>query len=242
MQRYEKEVCRAVRHVVAVSALDQKIMREEYGIAHVSSVQTGVDIDHFQPPPFTEPKADLIFVGSMDWLPNVDGARFFTTQILPAILARRPDCRIAFAGRKPDPAIQQMADRFPNLTVTGTVPDIRPWLWGSTVSIVPLRIGGGTRLKIYEAMAARIPVVSTAIGAEGLPLENGQHILVEDDPNRFADACLRLLEDHDTRRRIAGAAWSLIASRFSWTAVTREFEETLAANSLQSAASKITYA
>jgi len=93
---------------------------------------------------------------------------------------------------------------------------VRPYLWGSKVCIVPLRIGGGTRLKIYEAMAARIPVVSTSIGAEGLPVSNEENIVLADDPRQFARACLELLANSDKRRRLAGQAWDLVASRYSW--------------------------
>ena len=103
----------------------------------------------------------------MDWLPNIDGIQWFVEEVLPLIRKRRPDCSLVIAGRRPTPDVQRLAERDSRIRVTGTVDDIRPYLWESAVSIVPLRIGGGTRLKIYEAMAAKIPVVSTSIGAEG---------------------------------------------------------------------------
>ena len=130
-------------------------------------------------------------------------------------------------GRKPDRSVARLAKHDSSLIVTGTVPDVRPWLWGSLVSVVPLRIGGGTRLKIFEAMAARVPVVSTTIGAEGLPVISGRHLTIEDDPVRFAAACVELIEQEERRRRLADEAWQLVATRFSWDAVTREFEEIL---------------
>jgi hypothetical protein len=104
----------------------------------------------------------------MDWQPNVDGIRWFVADILPRIRQRLPSCRFMIAGRRTGPSIRKMAGDYPCIRVTGTVDDVRPYLWESAVSVVPLRIGGGARLKIFEAMAARIPVVSTAIGAEGL--------------------------------------------------------------------------
>lgn len=104
------------------------------------------------------------------------------------------------------------------------MPDVRPYLWGATLSIVPLRIGGGTRLKIFESMAARVPVVSTTIGAEGLPVEPGTEILIADEPACFAEACLKLMEDPAACARMTEAARQLVSSRFSWEAVSAEFE------------------
>ena len=111
--------------------------------------------------------------------------------------------------------------------MTGTVDDIRPYLWGSAVSIVPLRIAGGTRLKIYEAMAAMIPVVSTSVGAEGLDIRNGEDIHIADSPADFAERCLALLDDPTGRSRMADVAFSIVASRYSWEIVSRKFEELL---------------
>jgi polysaccharide biosynthesis protein PslH len=227
MQDFERNVCRRSAHVVAVSDLDVNTMVASYGVDKIDAVETGVDIDYFAPPTFSEPKADLVFVGSMDWLPNIDGVKFFSDEILPRIRARRPACKIAIVGRLPGPAIEELGRRDPNIIVTGTVPDVRPWLWGSAVSVVPLRIGGGTRLKILEAMAAKVPVVSTSIGAEGLPVEPGRHLFVADDAATFAQSCLDLLEDGQRRSALAESGWSLVRERFSWEAVTRKFEAIL---------------
>jgi glycosyltransferase involved in cell wall biosynthesis len=233
MERYEQTVCRAVKHVVAVSKVDREIFESRYGIRNVSTVSTGVDLDFFKRPDHTEAKAELIFLGSMDWLPNVDGVRFFSEQIYPYIQTQMPECRVALVGRRPDPALQHFAQQYSNMIVTGTVDDVRPWLWGAAVSIVPLRIGGGTRLKIFEAMAAETPVISTTIGAEGLPVENGCHLLIEDDPKEFADACVALIRDESRRRALAAAAWNLVDRHYSWEGVTKEFESTLELHPLQ---------
>ena len=185
MRIYERNVCRTAGHVVAVSGLDRDTMRQNYGVERIDSIATGVDACYFAPPPAAEQKADLVFLGSMDWLPNIDGARFFAADVLPRIRARLSNCRVALVGRRPDPAVERLAKTDPNLIITGTVPDVRPWLWGSKVSIVPLRTGGGTRLKIFEAMAAHVPVVSTTVGAEGLQVEPGKHLLIADKPDDF---------------------------------------------------------
>lgn len=224
MEAFERDICRHSGKVIAVSAVDSKTMGDLFGVKNVEAVQTGVDINYFQPPPQAESKADLIFVGSMDWLPNIDGVEFFTGEILPLIRKERPNCRVAIAGRRPTQAIQDLGRRDSSLIVTGTVADVRPYLWGSAVSIVPLRIGGGTRLKIFEAMAAKLPVVSTTVGAEGLPVTDGRHIAIADSAELFARRCLELLADRDRRQRMADDAWNLIAREFSWDAVTRDFE------------------
>jgi glycosyltransferase involved in cell wall biosynthesis len=173
------------------------------------------------------PSADLVFAGSMDWMPNIDGLTYFVDEIFPLILERRPQCTLIVAGRRPAPKIQRLAERFSNITVTGTVPDIRPYLWKSAVSIVPLRIGSGTRLKIYESMAARVPVVSTTIGAEGLDVNPPVDIRLADSPRDFAAQCIGLLEDHALRTQVAEAGYQLVSTRFSWERVTRKMEDLL---------------
>jgi polysaccharide biosynthesis protein PslH len=227
MFEYERGVCRTVKHVVAVSAEDAARMRTMFGVEHVSHIPTGVDLDYFAPAAESPLRYDLVFVGSMDWAPNVDGMLYFIAEVLPLIRRERPECRVAIVGRTPGKEIVEAGARDPWITVTGTVPDIRPYFWESAVSIVPLRIGGGTRLKIFEAVAAKIPVVSTTVGAEGLPLDNGRHLFIADDAGTFAARCLELLRDRDARQRMAGEAWELVRSNFSWEQVARLFEREL---------------
>jgi hypothetical protein len=149
MLRYEGEVCRKVRKVIAVSETDAALMREWYGAKRTEAVPTGVDADYFKVRHPQPSVTDLVFVGSLDWAPNIDGIDWFAREVLPLILRRRPGCSVAIVGRKPPRAIQELSGRYPGVQVTGTVPDVRPWLWGSKLSIVPLRVGGGTRLKIF---------------------------------------------------------------------------------------------
>jgi polysaccharide biosynthesis protein PslH len=227
MRRFEAQVCRQVKSVIAVSAADAESMRSLYGVSRIAWVPTGVDIEYFSPPAQSAPVADLAFVGAMDWLPNIDGIKWFVDQILPLIRKRRPDCSLVIAGRRPMHGIQKLAEKDSRIRVTGTVPDVRPFLWGSRVSIVPLRSGSGTRLKIYEAMAAKIPIVSTAIGAEGLDIRDGEDIHIADSPAAFAERCLALLEDAAAGHRMADAAWCVVSSRYSWEVVSQKFEELL---------------
>jgi glycosyltransferase involved in cell wall biosynthesis len=231
MYRYERRVSQASGHIVAVSRTDADVMRRLFDVTRVTEIPTGVDIDYFLPGKTGDsacqpvPTADLVFVGSMDWLPNVDGVLYFVREILPLIRRQRPATTLAIVGRTPPPKILQLAAEDSGIRVTGTVADIRPYLWNSAVSIVPLRIGGGTRLKIYEAMAAQIPVVSTTIGAEGLSVNPPEDIRIADTPDRFASHCLEVLASPEIRARLSHFAWQMVNSNFSWEHVARCFEK-----------------
>jgi glycosyltransferase involved in cell wall biosynthesis len=227
MLRYEERVCQAVKRIVAVSEDDARNMQSLYGVRDVAEVPTGVDLDYFAPPGAAQPTTDLVFLGSMDWRPNIDGVRWFATEILPLIRRRLPECSLTITGRNPTAEILRLAEGDPRIRVTGTVPDVRPYLWESAVSIVPLRIGGGTRLKIYEAMAARIPVVSTTVGAEGLDVRHEENIALADSPEAFAERCLALLGCAEARRKQSQAAWEIVSACYSWEAVARKFEQFL---------------
>jgi len=226
MFNWEKAACNTAAHVVAVSAVDARTMRERFGVRSISAVGTGVDLDYFAAPETRTPQFDLIFVGSMDWMPNVDGIEWFLAEVLPIIRASKPDVRLAIVGRNPPASIAAHSDNT-TVTVTGTVSDVRPFLWQSALAIVPLRVGGGTRLKIFEAMAAGAPVVATTIGAEGLPVQHGRTIQIADDAPNFAAECLRLLNDAQQSAQISAAALDLVRSNFSWARITRDFEDVL---------------
>jgi polysaccharide biosynthesis protein PslH len=228
MLRYEAEVCRTAKNIIAVSDADANAMRSLYGATRVSSVATGVDIEYFAPPrTVLTPRQDLMFLGAMDWRPNIEGLTWFAGHVLPLIRARRPGCSLAVVGRRPTTQVRSLAGNDDQIHVTGTVDDVRPYLWESAVSIVPLRIGGGTRLKIYEAMAAKVPVVSTTVGAEGLDIRDGENIAIADSAQDFADRCLELLADSDARRRMAANAWETVSACYSWQVVASHFEKLL---------------
>lgn len=227
MERYEAEACRRASAVIAVSPGDRDHIRDIFGVQRVTDVPTGVDLAYFTPPVPAPTRSGLVFTGSMDWMPNIDGVLWFARNILPLIHRSHPECTLTIAGRKPTPAILELARTDPRILVTGTVPDIRPFLWEGAVAIVPLRIGGGTRLKIYESMAARIPVVSTTIGAEGLDYTDGETLLLADEPSTFAAACSRLLTNPSAASAIAGNAHAAVARSFSWDRVIDSFEAQL---------------
>jgi sugar transferase (PEP-CTERM/EpsH1 system associated) len=230
MLRFERHALERFDAVLAVSDQDRDTFARLYGdtlTRPVHVVPTGVDTEYFSPAP--EPPAEapeLVFTGSMDWLPNEDAMVFFCASILPLIRRRVPDVRLTIVGRSPTPVVAKLADAA-GVRVTGRVDDVRPYMRDGAVYVVPLRIGGGTRLKIFEAMAMGKAVVSTAIGAEGLPVRDGEHLLLTDDPAAFADAVVRLLHDRDARARIGAAARSLVAEHYDWGAAARVMDAAL---------------
>jgi glycosyltransferase involved in cell wall biosynthesis len=178
--------------------------------------------------------SDIVFCGSMDWLPNVDAVLFFLSEVLPMIRDRLPGTTFTIAGRSPDAKVLKAVKGLKGVFVTGKVKDMRPYLWGSKISVVPIRIGGGTRLKIYECMAAGVPVVSTRVGAEGLRYKDGEDIVLACDPGEIAAACVRLLSDDEARRALSHNALKRAQREFSWEAVSREFEAILENNRIPS--------
>lgn len=228
MFNYEQAVCRKAKHVIAVSKEDAAQMRQMFGIPDVSSIPTGVDVETFTPPAgIAPPEPRLVFVGSMDWLPNIDGVRFFCESVLPLIRRQRPDCAFSIVGREPSREMRALAEKDPLIEVTGTVPDVKPHLWKSAVSVVPLRIGGGTRMKIYEAMAAKVPVVSTTVGAEGLDIHPPHDIRIADTAEDFAAQCVELLNQSNVRENQSHLAWRLVSENFGWDSIARQFETIL---------------
>jgi glycosyltransferase involved in cell wall biosynthesis len=159
----------------------------------------------------------------MDWLPNEDGMLYFAREILPRIRQIEPETTLSIIGRTPTPAVKRLAYE-PGIEVTGRVDDVRPHIAEGSVYVVPLRIGGGTRLKIFEAMSMGKAVVSTTVGAEGLPVTSGQNVIIADEPARFAQAVIHLIRDTESRRRIEAEARRLVVERYDWSAVAQDFE------------------
>ncbi|MGA3092264.1 MAG: glycosyltransferase family 4 protein [Terriglobales bacterium] len=225
MSRYERRTLARFHHVIAVSENDRQQMLEMDPRCEITVNPTGVDTKQFQvAPPSTITPPRIVFTGSMDWEPNLDAMEYFCGQIWPRILAEFPDAIFQIVGRNPLARVQRLAS--PSVEVTGTVPSVTDYLRDASVVVVPLRIGGGTRLKIYEAMAMGKALVSTSVGAEGLSFENGRDLLLADDAAAFGDAIILLLRDTQARRRIEQAAVEL-AAQFDWSVVVEQFVEVL---------------
>jgi polysaccharide biosynthesis protein PslH len=231
MLRYEKETLARFDGVLAVSDADRDTFASLYPGAirqPVHVVPTGVDTEYFSPDHQQSAVSNrqLIFTGSMDWLPNEDAMQFFCREILPLVRAEEPAARLSIVGRAPTPAVKRLAAEH-DVQITGRVDDVRPYMKEAAVYVVPLRIGGGTRLKIFEAMSMGKAVVSTTIGAEGLPIAGGEHLLLADDPASFARAVVGLLRDSGRRSQLEAAARALVVARYDWSAVAGALEQAL---------------
>jgi glycosyltransferase involved in cell wall biosynthesis len=225
MLRYEQVEVRKFHHVVAVSASDRALMTQWVDEDRVTVVPTGVDLTQYRPDTSVpEPGPIVTFVGAMDWEPNVDGVEYFAGEIWPAIQAEVPEAKFRIVGRNPDRRVKKWASQ--SIEVTGRVPSVVEYLQQSAVVIVPLRIGGGTRLKIYEAMATANAVVSTTVGAEGLDVHHGRDIMLADDAGSFAQAVIMLLRYRELRRPYENAA-AETAARCDWRAIGERFSEVL---------------
>lgn len=205
VRRLELAECNRASAVLACSTRDKNLIQGECPESRVFVLPNVVDMETYTP------EADIdgnmvLFVGSLDWLPNRDAAEYFVDQVFPFLRKSHPDARFVVAGRFPPPEFRESLARVPGVELIANVPDIRNLLARSTVCVVPLRIGSGTRLKILEAAAMCRPIVSTRIGAEGLDFVEWQEIILEDDPEKFARAVSELLTDAERRKSMGQAA------------------------------------
>lgn len=225
MKRFEPEQVRRFHHVIAVSDVDRDGMSAMVSPDRISVVLTGVDLKMFRyDPNLRPPGLDVVFTGSMDWEPNIDGVEYLCKEVWPQVLAQVPGAKFLIVGRRPNQRVQGLASD--SVEVTGTVPSVVDYLRRASVFVIPLRIGGGTRIKIYEGMAVGKATVSTTIGAEGLDVTHGRDIILADDPKAFGQAIVQFLQDEALRRRFEAAA-AATANKYDWSSITREFVEVL---------------
>jgi len=221
MLHYESQAVRKFHHVIAVSEHDRSLMETWVEGSRITVVPTGVDLEQYKPDFSNNPVSPIVmFVGAMDWEPNIDAMEYFCRQIWPAVLIRTPNAKLRIVGRNPGERVRALS--APSIEITGRVPSVAEHLREASVVIVPLRIGGGTRLKIYEAMAAGKAVVSTSIGAEGLDVHHGRDIVLADSPDSFSDAVSTLLHD-DLRRQQYERAAAELAAGYDWTVIGDQF-------------------
>ncbi len=226
--RLEQRYLEQADAVLTVSDTDRETFAKLVPRNKITTVQTGVDVEYFRPVPGKEQPDVMVFTGSMDWMPNEDGILYFVAEVLPLIRREISSAQLVIVGRSPSTRVRELAAHDSHIRVTGTVDDIRPYMDQAAVYVVPLRIGGGTRIKIFEAMAEGKPVVSTTLGAEGLPVTHEQNIIIADKPSDFAARVVTLLRDASKRHALGDAARKLVEENYSWKSVARQFAEVLA--------------
>lgn len=224
IERFEQAALGWVDGALAVSELDRNRLLQNHSSLPITVISNGVDLDYFQPMLQPEQRQHVVFTGSMDWRPNQDAARYFVGEILPLLRQSRPELECTFVGRSPPADIQALA-QVPGVHITGTVDDVRPYVERAAVYVVPLRIGGGSRLKILEAIAMGRAVVSTTVGAEGLDVVPDRHIVLADEPSAFAEAVLRFLDDPQRCLDLATEGRRLVERYYGWDALANKFAD-----------------
>ncbi|MGD0921709.1 MAG: glycosyltransferase family 4 protein [Terriglobia bacterium] len=215
MEAFEREVLRRADWVTVVTELDAEQVRA-WGVQRTSLVENGVDVDQFVP---LEGKCDsdeILFLAALDWYPNLDALDYLLKDIFPLVRQASPSARLRIVGRRPPAGLKERIARCPGVEVVGEVADVRPFLTRAAVVVVPLRIGGGSRVKILEALAMGKAVVSTSVGAEGLAVTDGAHLLIADTPSAFAARTVELLGSPDEQRRLGENGRKLVVERYSW--------------------------
>lgn len=225
MVKYERAALRRFHRIIAVSDYDRQRMLGMYPASAIAVVPTGVDTEKYTaaPPSNTDPPK-IVFLGSMDWEPNIDAVSYFCRDIFPRIRAQFPSAMFQIVGRNPHPTVKRLA--CDSVEVTGTVPSVSEYLREATLFVVPLRAGGGTRLKIFEAMATGKAVISTTVGAEGLAVQSGRDLILADEADSFADASILLLTDAALRRHYEQAA-ARLAAQYDWSNIVQQFSAVL---------------
>ena len=226
--RCERESYGEFSAATCVSANDQELLNRSCPQLPVHVIANGVDLDLYQVSEVIEEPETLIFTGSMDWYPNEDAVTFFLKSILPHVRQSYPNVRMLVVGQHPTDKLRQMvelANTNSEVIITGRVDDVKPYINRASVYVVPLRIGGGTRLKILEALALRKAVVSTTIGAEGLNLVDQQEIVLADQPDQFARAVIELLDDAQRRRSLGEKGRERVEKNYGWPAIVENLRQ-----------------
>jgi glycosyltransferase involved in cell wall biosynthesis len=228
LARYEKQAARALAATVVCGPDDETFSRRHIAAnARIKVLANGVDecfFDREKFPPLPAPEPTVLFCGAMDYSPNVNGVRWYFRDCDATLLREIPSRRIIIAGKNPLPEVRALA-QIPGVTVTGEVADVRPYYQQAWAQMVPLLIGGGTRLKIVESLALGTPVVSTTIGAQGLALRDREHLLLADDPLRFAGALAEMLRDAELRDRLAADGRRQVLAKYTWRRLGAELSD-----------------
>jgi glycosyltransferase involved in cell wall biosynthesis len=224
LRREELGIYREADGVYLCSAVDEQRLLDEVPEARTTVIPNAADVEYYQPRP-TDPPPDgrtVVFFGLLSYVPNIDGVIHFVQDIWPRIAEAHPEARCKIIGGRPPPSLLALAG--PRVELTGFVSDLRPHLAAAAAVVVPLRLGGGTRLKIVEAMAMGKAIVSTRLGAEGIEAVPGRDLLVEDQPAAFAHAVNRLLAEPSLAARIGQSARHLAVARYAWSGAAQALE------------------
>ena len=222
MDRFERKVFQKATRTIFVSKIDSEIARDEFGCQRRAVVDNGVDVSQF---PFIDQTnrdpEKLLFLGSLDWRPNIDGINFFLDEIWPLILSKRPSLKLDIVGRTPASSLAKRISQEVNVTLYKDVPSVQPFLKQAGLMVVPLRIGGGSRLKILEALSMGLPVISTAVGAEGLDMESGTHFSQADSAEEFTEAVVESTDNPQSLSKMVHAARMLVEERYDWSMLAK---------------------
>jgi sugar transferase (PEP-CTERM/EpsH1 system associated) len=226
LRRYEARICRQADRVLAVSDADAEALRDLVPGLEIHVIPNGIDTDAYQPSLSDADEAGshrLVFTGTMDFRPNVDAVLWFAHEVLPLVQVEVPNVRFEVVGQRPHPRLKPL-DRDPSIVLTGWVEDVKPYFERATVYVAPLRMGGGTRLKLLEAMSMEKPIVATSLGAEGYPVENGRELLLADSPSDFADAVVSLLKSRARRLELGRVARAFVEEWYDWRVIVPQLE------------------
>lgn len=227
LRRYEAQVCRRADSVLTVSEADAEALKRLVPDLHPRVVPNGIDTRRYHPQAVETRGNSLVFTGTMDFRPNVDAVLWFAREVLPLVRAEVPDVHFDIVGQRPHRRLDPLKDD-PGITVTGWVEDVRPYIATAGLYVAPLRMGGGTRLKLLEAMAMGKAVVSTRLGAEGYPLTDGCELILADTPTDFSEKVVSLLRSPTRRAALGRRARTFVEQRYDWRAIVPLVEEVYA--------------
>ena len=223
--RFERRALRESDRTVAVSPEDAALFQRAFGVDSVDVVDNGVDTEYFRPSSGPRNPDRILFLGSLDWRPNLDGVNQLLEHLYPAVRREWPSVTFCIVGRNPPASLRRRVEALAGVELHADVPDVRPFLTSSAVMVVPLRIGGGSRLKILEALATGLPVVSTRVGAEGLALDDGRHLTVRETVPELAGAVLECLRHPDPALARAEEGRRRVLERYDWDALADRLEQ-----------------
>jgi sugar transferase (PEP-CTERM/EpsH1 system associated) len=224
LQHYEAHACRQVDRIIVVSEADAKALQRLVPTQRCAVIPNGVDTDFFMPWEGVDSDSTLVFTGKMDFRPNVDAVLWLAHEVLPVIQREMPQVSLRVVGRNPHPRLFGL-QKSPNIVLTGYVDDVRPHIGEAAVYVVPLRVGGGTRLKVLEAMSMAKAIVSTSLGCEGIPIRPDRELVIADDPLSFAGAVVRLMKDRERRMQLGISARQMVVAYHDWRHIAPLLEQ-----------------